>query len=132
MKKTLIIILILLPVISFSQEQLKVKGVTLKTVEITFLPDQTEPEKVNNTFDEIPIMITGDVLRIGNELYKVVYIVKKRFSAYYRIYYREEMQDKLSDYPEIIEFVEYSVADKTLTKVDRRGSKIIYMSYELE
>ncbi|MFC2126140.1 hypothetical protein ACFLU5_15160 [Bacteroidota bacterium] len=131
MKKLLISFLLIISA-SLSFAQLKVNSVTIRTVELTFDINETEPKEVKNTFDEIPIRITGEIMGIDDEIYKVVLIVKKRYTNVYRIFYREENNDELSDYPETITFVEYFSADKTLKKITHEGNEIVSMNYILE
>ena len=127
-----ILIFFLIITASLSYAQLKINSETIRTVQITFDINETEPKEVKNSFDEIPVRISGDILRIGDEIYKVVLIVKKRYTNVYRIYYREESTDDLSEYPETITFVEYYSADKTLKQVINRDSEIVYINYILE
>ena len=122
--------IIISPFLSYAQ--LNVNNSTIRILKVTFNKTETEPKDIKNTFEEIAVRITADILIIDDEIYKVVFIVKKRYTNVFRIYYREEMSDKLSDYPEMIQSVEYYSADKTLKKIISQGNEIVYINYILE
>ena len=115
----------------FSYAQLNVNSVTIRILKATFDINETEPKETKYIYEEFPVRITEDFMIINDDLYKVVLIVKKRFTNVFKIYYIEENNNDLGDYPEAIHSVEYYSVEKTLKKVIVQGDETVYINYYL-
>ena len=100
MTKLLLAFLLIIISANYSYSQLNINSTTLRILKLTFNMNETEPKETKYLNEEIPIRITPDILIINDDIYKVIFTVKKRYSNVYKIYYREEYEDTTSDYPE--------------------------------
>jgi hypothetical protein len=132
MAKLLFPFLLIVISANYSYAQLSVNSKTLRILKLTFTTNETEPIGTEYINEEIQIRITPDILIIDDEIFKVVYTIKKRYSNVYKIYFRDENEDPTSDYPELIQFVEYFPIEKILKKVDIIGNEYIVLNYLLE
>ena len=62
--KKLLIFFVLVTITTLSYAQLSINSITIRTVQVTFEINETEPKEVKNSFDEIPVKISEDILRI--------------------------------------------------------------------